>query len=165
VSAATLLWHIRDSWVDYLANGQGTAGFDGALAEPPSGTPPLVREYRLPLRDGWYDPATDSASVRFTGCVRFRYALHGIAIEAQELEAEIVPGASRVIARFSGASTTPGRSLLADLAPAAPVVTGQEATWNQAPASIPTGTATSVFAGYYLPGDAFGWFTLALTTG
>ena len=32
------------------------------------------------------------------------------------------------------------------------------------PAAVPPGAADSVFAGYYLPGDPFGWVSITFTT-
>jgi hypothetical protein len=43
------------------------------------------------------------------------------------------------------------------------VTDGATRTWTQLPAKIPVGVAASVFAGFYFPGDAFGWFTLTVT--
>lgn len=163
VTAATLTWHVRDSFVDYLASGQGTSALDGAVAQPPSGSPALVREYLLPLRDGWYDPATGKAAVRFSGGVRFAYAAHGLEIEARDLEIEMAPGASRVFAQFSGAAVqNPGRGPLVNLTWAAPDTGDATANWTKLPGTIPAGADTSVFAGFYFPGDDFGWFALTL---
>lgn len=165
VVAASLTWHVRDSFIDYIASGQGTSAVDGAIAAPASGDPPLARSFSFPLRDGWFDPASGTAAVRFTGCVRFAYALHGIGIETQNPELEVAPGAARAVARFSGASAAPGRSVLADLTWAPPATAGATATWSTIPAKIPDGAATSVFAGFYYSGDPFGSFTLSVTTG
>lgn len=161
VAAATLTWHVRDSFVEYL---DGTSALDGAVAAAPSGSPALVREYRLPLRDGWYDPASGKAVVRFTGGVRFFHVAHGLEIEARNLEVELVPGASRALADFSGAAVTkPGRAPLVNLTFAAPAVAPDTtATWPKLPGTIPPGADTSVFAGFYFPGDDFGWLGVTL---
>ncbi len=163
VVTGSLTWHVRDSFTDYIASGEGTSAVDGAVAAAPSGSPPLAREFSFPFRDGWVDPVSGAAAVRFTGCVRFTYAAHGIAIEAQEPEIELAPGAARAVYRFSGASAKAGRSVLGDLTWAAPATSGETRTWNQIPAKIPVGAADSVFAGFYFPGDPFGWFTLTAT--
>ena len=36
--------------------------------------------------------------------------------------------------------------------------------YEHIPAAVPPGAATSVFAGYYLPGDPFGWVSISFTT-
>lgn len=161
VAAATITWHIRDSFVEYL---DGTGPLDGAVAAAPSGSPSLVREYRLPLQSGWYDPATGRADVRFTGGVRFYHVAHGLEIEARNLEVQLVPGSSLALADFSGAAVTkPGRGPLVNLTFAAPAVAPDTtATWAKLPGTIPAGADTSVFAGFYFPGDDFGWLGVTL---
>lgn len=56
--------------------------------------------------------------------------------------------------------------MLADLALKPPALgeDGRTRTWSELAATIPAGAATSAFAGFYFPGDPFGWFTVSLTT-
>ena len=54
-----------------------------------------------------------------------------------------------------------------DLTKAASITTspdGRTHTYERVPGFIPEGTADSVFAGFYLPGDEFGWITVSFTT-
>ena len=43
-------------------------------------------------------------------------------------------------------------------------VDGTTFTYERIPAAVPPGAADSVFAGYYLPGDPFGWVSITFTT-
>ncbi len=166
VTSAGITWHVRDSFTNYIATGEGTTVADGAVAAPASGTPPLLRDVSFPLRDGWLDPGSGAAALRFSGCVRFAYAGHGIQIDAQEPEIELAAPSSRAIFRFSGSSTKPGRAVLANLTLTPPTVgaDGHTRTWTELAGAIPSGAATSVFAGFYFPGDPFGWFSVSVTT-
>jgi hypothetical protein len=52
-----------------------------------------------------------------------------------------------------------------DVSKAAAVrVDGKTITYERIPAAVPPGAADSVFAGYYLPGDPFGWVSITFTT-
>ena len=52
-----------------------------------------------------------------------------------------------------------------DVSQAAAVrVDGNTFTYERIPAAVPPGAADSVFAGYYLPGDPFGWVSITFTT-
>ena len=37
-------------------------------------------------------------------------------------------------------------------------------TYEQIPGTVPEGTGDSVFAGFYLPGDEFGWVSVRFST-
>jgi hypothetical protein len=52
-----------------------------------------------------------------------------------------------------------------DVSKAAVSSTATTFTYERIPAAIPPGAADSVFAGYYLPGDPFGWVSITFTTG
>jgi hypothetical protein len=159
VTAATVTWHVRDSFVRYLAAGEGITATRGATAEPPATTPesdtPLVYDFHFALRDGWRDPAGGRAYLRFAGRVTFSYRDHGIDLDVNDLEVELDGARSRAIARFTGrGDTRPGnrRGVLVDIDPAAGLA--------QMPGTIPRDTAGAIFAGYYLAGDPFGWIGL-----
>jgi hypothetical protein len=161
VTAATVTWHVRDSFVRYLAAGEGTAVSRGATAEPPATTPEsdtaLVYDFHYAFRDGWRDPASGRAYVRFAGRVTFRYSDHGIDFDVNDLELDLDGTRSRAVARFTGrGDTRPGnrRGVLVDL--------DASAGLGQMPGRIPAQTAGSLFAGYYLAGEPFGWISTEL---
>jgi hypothetical protein len=170
VTGASVLWHVRDSFVQYISTGEGISASRGATAEDatvrPGSDARLRYDFSFRFRDGWYDPVGGAANVRFSGRVRFAWKAHGIDLVAADPELELVPGTSRAVMRFGGASS-PGdrRAVLVELAPEAPVADGPARTWAPMPGTLPAGTSASVFAGYYLPGDPFGSFALALRTG
>jgi hypothetical protein len=51
-----------------------------------------------------------------------------------------------------------------DVSKAVVSATARMLTYDEIPAAIPPGGAASVFAGYYLPGDPFGWVSITFTT-
>jgi hypothetical protein len=169
LAAATVTWHVRDSWVRYMSTEADAQAVEGAAPGPavpqdqhpcpdsPAGAPPppLVYSYTLPFAHGWRDPASGTAAVYSTGGVRFRYPGHGIDLTIRDLEIELTGAQARVIARFAGAaSTDPGdkRAVLVDLAP--PVGDTSRGT-------IPSGGSQSVFGGFYAPGAGFGCVTVS----
>jgi len=178
VTAATLDWHVRDSFIRYIAAGEGTSVDDGARATGRSVRPgtsePLDYDYALPFTDGWFDPASGLAVLRFRGGVRFRYTAHGIDLRTGESELELAADGQRSRATFaisgSGATDYSGsRDTLIDLAPslAASSTTsadGRTRTLTAIPGSVPAAGA-SVFGGFYAPGDPFGWMSVTFTTG
>jgi hypothetical protein len=165
VTSATVVWHVRDSWVRYSSSERDNEPVEGAVPGPeieqqlhpcptsPAGAapPPLVYSYTLPLAHGWHDPASGSAALYTAGGVRFSFPSHGIDLTVRSLEIELTGATSRAIARFKGAgSTDPGdkRAVLIDLtAPAS------GSLWA---GRIPSGGSQSVFGGFYAPGDGFG---------
>ena len=174
VASATISWHPRTSFVRYINSGEGTTSSNGATDEPPtveSGTPaPLVYGFAFTPTGGWCDPATGSTRLTFRGTVAFRYKAHGIDLHVNDPEVELDGPASRVIFRMTGSGDTDGgnrRSVIEtlDVSRAAAVrVDGKTITYERIPAAIPPGAADSVFAGYYLPGDPFGWVSVSFTS-
>ena len=85
-------------------------------------------------------------------------------------EVELDGPASRVIFRMTGSGDTDGGNQRAvvetlDVSKAAAVrVDGKTITYERIPGAVPPGAADSVFAGYYLPGDPFGWVSITFTT-
>ncbi len=69
--------------------------------------------------------------------------------------------ASRVIFRMSGRRTV---IETLDVSKATVTSAGKTLTYDHIPAAVPPGAADSVFAGYYLPGDPFGWVSISFTT-
>lgn len=171
VTAATLTWRPRTSFIQYVNSGEGTAASDGATAGPletaPGSSARLVYAFGFGLRPGsWYDPAGGSAGLLANGTVRFRYSDHGIDISVKDPEIELNGRSSRAIFAFSGGDCTqiaPVRGIMLDLTPGAPTMTGLTRDYGAIPATI-TDAGVSMLSGFYLPGDAWGSFAVALTT-
>lgn len=168
ITAATIDWHVRDSFVCYLASGEGATALAPAVALAPvvpscSDNGSHVYDFRLPFRaGGWYDPVSETALVLGAGGVRFQYSGHGIDIQAYDPEIEINGGSSRAIFRFAGG----GRGVLMNLAVSAvtPSVSGTTHTYTSVPGSVPDGASGGIFAGFYPAGAPFGWMTVSFTT-
>ena len=179
VTSATISWDVRDSFIRYVNTGEGTSVFGGATAAAPEVRPgssaPLTYGFGFPFASGWHDPganpadpADDRAAVYFTGGVRFLYGAHGIDLRTSAPEIEIAGGASRAVFSVAEGEAAAERQVIAnlDLAGAAAVQTsGDTVTYERVPGAIPSGTATSVFAGFYEPGTDFGCFTVSYSTG
>jgi hypothetical protein len=172
VSAATVTWHVRDSWIRYISAGSGSSPLGGAVAgaaitpaqhpcpDSPGSAPALVYSYSLPFVRGWHDPVSGQTALYTSGGVRFLFPAHGIDLEVNDLEIELNGASSRVIARFDGRqSTSPGnkRAVLVDLANAGPSP-GQTATVR---GTLPTGGSLDVFAGFYPAHAGFGCVTVS----
>lgn len=179
VSGATLDWHVRESFIRYIATGEGTSAIEGATADPPVLLPgasaALSYDFNFPFSgSSWHhegaDPgstADDSAAIRFGGALRFLYSGHGIDLRAAQPEIEIAGAASRAIFSVSEDGDPGQRQVLVnlDLGRAAAIGrSGNAITYERIPAAIPAGTASSVFAGFYSPGTDFGCFTLSYST-
>ena len=50
-----------------------------------------------------------------------------------------------------------------DVSKAAATANGNAFSYERIPGAVPPGAASSVFAGYYLPGDPFGWVSISFT--
>jgi Htaa protein len=175
VGAATLTWHVRDSWIRYVSTqkpveplgpavpGAAIEGKDHPCPDVVASPGPLVYSYTLPVVGGWHDPVSGATALYSAGGARFVYPAHGIDLDVTDLEVDLNGAAARVIARFDGrGDTQPGnkRGVLVDLA-ATPVPPGTPALIK---ATIPTGGSQSVFAGYYSPGEGFGCVSVSYTT-
>jgi hypothetical protein len=171
ISTAGLTWHVRESFIRYINTGEGTATSGGATAEPPTVLPgssePLVYDFHFPFKSGWYDPVGKTARVTYTGTVTFNYSAHDIKLTATDPEVEIAGGASRAI--FATANMTPAkRGILVKLDPSAATSTahspdGTGHAYAQIPGSIPADVGASVFAGFYVANDPFGWISVDFT--
>jgi hypothetical protein len=160
ITSATVTWHVRESFVRYIASGEGTSVSGGAAGGSATGDPPLVYDFQFPHTGGWCDPATGAAQITFGGTVRFSYSDHDIDLRASDPEVELDGPASRVI--FSIGRRTVVETL--DVSKATVRVDGTTFTYDRIPAAIPPGAADSVFSGYYLPGEPFGWVSITFTT-
>jgi len=168
VTSSAITWHVRESFIQYINAGEGTSTAGGASSAPPTvedgSAEPLVYEFHFPFASGWRDAGSAKAAIYHTGTVNFSYRSHGIDIDAQDPEIELNGADSRAIFRMDGK-----REVLVDLdlTKAASITTspdGRTHTYERVPGFIPEGTADSVFAGFYLPGDEFGWITVSFTT-
>ncbi|WP_028062865.1 HtaA domain-containing protein [Solirubrobacter soli] len=173
ITSATLTWRPRESFVQYINSGEGTSTVRGATSDPPEvaggSDAPLVYSFHFPFAEGWCDPATGAARVAFTGTVAFKYADHEIDLRVNDPEVELDGPASRVIFRMTGSGDTNGGNQRAvvetlDVSKAAITAAAPSFAYERIPGAVPPGAATSVFAGYYLPGDPFGWVSISFTT-
>lgn len=177
VTAATLSWDVRDSFVRYVNSGEGTSVFGGATAGPSevrAGTSlPLTYTFGFPFAGGWHDsgadpgPADDRAAIYFGGGVRFLYSDHEIDLRTGAPEIELAGTSSRAIFAVAEGEAAAERQVIVnlDLGRAAAVSTAAGAvTYERVPGAIPAGTASSVFGGFYAPGTDFGCFTVSYST-
>jgi Htaa len=179
VIGATIDWHVRESFIRYVSTGEGTSPLDGASADPPVLLPgassALSYTFHFPFVAGWHDgganpsdPADDRAALQFGGGVRFLYSEHWIDLVTAKPEIEIAGPDSRAIFAISESGGAAERQVLVnlDLSKAATIAaSGNTLTYERVPGAIPSGTASSVFAGFYAPGTEFGCFTVSYTTG
>ena len=177
VSSASVAWRVRESFIRYIATGNGTSVSGGASADPPeslAGAPPLSYGFSFPFAGGWLhpganpaDPADDQAAISFSGAVRFRYDLHGIDIETASPEIKIDGANSRAVFAIAENGGAPQRQVLVnlDLSRAAAIrQSGTSYIYEKVPGAIPGGTASSIFAGFYAPGTDFGCFSVSFST-
>lgn len=179
VTGATIEWQVRESFIRYIATGEGTSVSGGASADPPAlrpgATEALSYGFHFPFAgNSWLnpganpaDPADDSAAIRFGGAVRFLYSGHGIDLLTSSPEIEIAGAKTRAIFAISESGGSAQRQVLVnlDLSRAAAVrASGNTYTYERVPGAIPAGTASSTFAGFYPPGTDFGCISVTFTT-
>lgn len=178
VTGASIRWRVRESFIRYIATGEGTSVSGGATADPPILLPgasaPLSYDFRFPFADGWIhtgadpaSPADDTAALYFSGGVRFQYSGHGIDLLTSGPEIELAGAASRAIFAISENGGAAERQVLVNLdlgAAGAISQSGTSYTYERVPGAIPSGTASSVFAGFYAPGTDFGCFDVSFST-
>ncbi|MDP2712465.1 MAG: HtaA domain-containing protein [Solirubrobacteraceae bacterium] len=175
LASARITWNVRESFVRYIGTGEGTSVGAGATADPPVVIPPtdvpLSYAFHYPFASGWRDASSSRALVRGTGAVTFGFAERGIRIIAADPEVVLDGRRSRasfVLRGSAGDRLTGRRVVLMNLDPAKAAATttspdGRTITYDRIPATIPQGTQTSVFAGFYVPGEAFGSISISLT--
>lgn len=165
VTASAITWHVRDSFINYINTGEGTAVGGGATADPPSGNPALVYQFHFPFKEGWYDPVTGKTRLVYSGSVVFCYFDHGIKLFAANPEIEIDPvaGTRRAVFATGNIDQPDERGVLVNLDPVTRVDNGNDHAWNQMPGKIPANAGSSTFAGYYAANDPFGWITTTAT--
>lgn len=178
LSAATLTWRVRPSWIQYVASGSAPEALRGAVpgaTETIDSQPPLVYEFTFPFSSGWVKDGgagVESASVTGSGGVYFRYCgssaiYKGINFIVHSPEFELEGDSARLIFRVEGIDATPfpdTRVVVVDLAPDAQASQGPVTTWTGIPGSVPTG-ARGVFAGFYAAGADFGSVTVTVDRG
>ena len=157
VVSATITWHVRESFVDYINSGGGTSTENGATSDPPY-------DFHFPFARGWRDPASSTPPSTTPAASTSAFRRHGIDMQAEDPEIELNGADSRAIFRLDGK-----REVLIKLHPdqAASHTTspdGKTITYEQIPGTVPEGTGDSVFAGFYLPGDEFGWVSVRFST-
>lgn len=178
VTGATIGWHVRESFIRYIATGEGTTPTGGATADPPLLLPgasaALSYDFHFPFASGWLDsgadpsnPADDRAALDFSGGLRFLYSGHGIDLLTASPEIELNGAASRAIFAVSENGGAAQRQVLVnlDLSRAGSITrNGSSYVYDRVPGAVPAGTASSTFAGFYAPGTDFGCFTVSFST-
>ena len=179
VASATIGWHVRESFIRYIATGEGTTPTGGTIADPPILLPgasaALSYDFHFPFANGWLDsgadpanPADDRAELNFSGGLRFLYSGHGIDLLTANPEIELNGAASRAIFAVSENGGAAQRQVLVnlDLSRAGSITrNGNSYVYDRVPGAVPAGTAASTFAGFYAPGTDFGCFTVSFATG
>jgi len=179
VTGATIGWHVRESFIRYIATGEGTTPVGAAGADPPVLLPgasaALSYDFHFPFAGGWLDsgadpssPADDRAALDFSGGLRFLYSGHGIDLLTTSPEIEFNGAASRAIFAVSEDGDAAARQVLVnlDLSRAGSIShSGSSYVYDRVPGAVPAGTAASTFAGFYAPGTDFGCFTVSFSTG
>jgi hypothetical protein len=177
-SAATIKWFVRDSFINYVASGEGTRVADGATADPSSGSNNLVYSFNFPFASGWTKPEAldrpEDTLVKGTGTVGFAYCEHGINFIVSNPEVEIGDDTnSRLIFEVTGTDNSEiatQRAVVTKLLPSQAeshtVIDNGDGTvtvhYEKIPGVIPD-EAKGIFADFYQPGDPFGSFSLTYT--
>lgn len=177
-AAAEVKWYVRDSFINYVASGEGTRVADGATADPPIGSNNLVYSFNFPFASGWTRPedvdGPEDTLVKGTGTVGFAYCKHGINFIVSNPEVEIGDDTnSRLIFEVTGTDNSEiatQRAVVTKLLPSqaeSHTVTdnGDGTTtvrYEKIPGVIPE-DAKGIFADFYQPDDPFGAFTLTYT--
>ena len=190
-SAATIKWYVRESFIDYIASGEGTRVEDGATADPASGSNNLVYSFNFPFDTGWTVPESGSGPentlIKGTGLVGFRFCQNTINFTAANPEIEIDgDDNSRLIFEVNGTDGTAfpdQRAVMVKLIPSraqSHTVTDNgngysTSTYVKIPGYVPA-EGTGIFAGLYpayspdndsLPQDQrpdrFGYFSVTYT--
>lgn len=176
-----------DDGTQAIAPGTADAPMRGCTSSGAANDALLNYQFQFPFKSGWYDPVSGTAALYFSGGVHFGYTQHTINLNGADPEIELNGASSRAIFRFNGSGGTAvanKREVLMNLGVAGgPVAKGCSVdpgpvglpattanpdgttthTFERVAGVIPDGSAQTVFAGFYLPGDKFGWMTIAFT--
>jgi hypothetical protein len=184
VTAASIKWRVRESFIRYVAVGAGTSVADGASADPAEAignTAPLTYSFNFPFDAGWTSAGPGPAAIHGAGKVGFRYCTNTINFTVADPEIELNGDSdSRLIFRVDGTDGTAfpdSRAVMVQLIPSLATSTteGNTTTLTDIPGYIPQ-AATGVFADFYppFPGSVdaagadlsrFGSLTVSYTTG
>lgn len=169
LTSATINWRVRESFIRYVNSGDGASAIDGAIPGPVEelgGAPPLVYSFSFPFTSGWTDG--DTALVKGSGGVAFRYCRHTVNFHVNDPEIELNGADSRMIFKVNGLDGTafPNQRAVVvdlDLTQADKSTSGNTTTWENIPGFVPQGSA-GVFADFYFGGDNFGELDLTVTS-
>lgn len=158
VTASSLKWWIRDSWIRYLPFNLPQ---DGATGDAPTQNHVCkdnwapqsdVYAYNLPFTSGWWDAASGTGAFYYSGAVRWFFPENGIDIIASGAEIEINGASSRVIFRFDDIPAgTARRGAFVSLDVGSPmnsVALAPGGASSRLKATILTDPATSPFGGF-----------------
>jgi len=164
LSAATVKWFVRDSFINYVATGEGTRVEDGATADPPSGPDNLSYSFNFPFASGWTVPGVgespEDSLIKGSGTVGFRYCHNTINFTASDPEIELDGDEdSRLIFDVNGTDGTPfpdQRAVMVKLIPSKAAAHSETdngngtttVSYTKIPGYIPA-EATGIFAGFY----------------
>ena len=170
---ATITWQPRESFIQYIDSGEGTSTSRGATGDPPTSRaaarprsstastsrrpaagatrPParrgstFTRHRRLPV----LRPRDRPAGQRPRGRARRARLTRDLPDDRLRGHRRRQPARGRRDARRLQGRRQRRR---------------QDVRLRADPGAVPPGAASSVFAGYYLPGDPFGWVSISFTT-
>jgi hypothetical protein len=94
IAGGTVSWSPRASWLGYLQGGGAGAGASAQDGATFDGT-----TYALPIRSGWYDAASGSASIVTTGTTRFVYPAHAIDMAFSGWTFDLAGGTPKALAK------------------------------------------------------------------
>lgn len=151
IISATINWHVKESWVNYLESSATGGAF--AIAPAAGGH----YDFQMTSATGWYDPISGQASVSTAGGVNFKYPEHGIDIATTNLRAEIDGVCSRATVEYQGQ-----RLGIVDLGSGTAGGSGSTHTFSAN--STLSGEAAPIFLGFYEPGEEWGSMSVSVTT-
>lgn len=167
-TAGPLTWWPRESLIVYVREGLGTVGAEGsgtsagtpishtsehACATSTGALPAGPYSFNLPFSHGWYDAASSSAALYYSGGVRFSYPSHGLNIFASDLEIEFNGANSRVIARVIDPDHPTGQRVVILTLPAAAPTASNTLTKYL---TYITSEGNGALGGFYTPGSQWG---------
>lgn len=165
VTGATIKWYVRDTFINYVATGQGTRAEDGATADPPTAPQNLSYSFNFPFDtdSGSWTTGSGNTLIKGKGTVGFRYCQNTINFTVSDPEIEIDgDDNSRIIFRVNGTDGTPfpdQRAVMVKLLPSlaeSPEVTVDGSTttvsYTKIPGFVPA-EGTGLFADIYPPFD------------
>jgi hypothetical protein len=149
-------WGIKQSFRTYIENGVAAGTItvsDGATRNPD-------RTFHFPLRDGTFDPSTNTTVIQFDGTVHMEGHEGALDMTVSDPRVELTPTHARVVADLTsraiggGALTSYPAAVIASLSVASvdPVVDAGTTTWSGIPAFLSV-AAVPAFANHYSAGS------------